>query len=334
MNTPEGRGAIPSHSTDTDTGSWNGPANEARLSNDAGAGTYRRAFAWVDSNGDADVKSSYKFIHHEVSSDGSVGAANTRACSAGIAVLNGGRGGANIPDGDRRGVWNHLARHLRDAGMEPPELKSLERTNDGEQERRAVQEAIEFREGDNNSATISGYAAVFNQETVIGAGMFGFREQIAQGAFDEAIKQDDVRALFNHDPNILLGRTASGTLTLASDKRGLKYTVDLPDTVAARDVRELVRRGDVSGSSFGFIVQEDKWKDPPANSRELPLRTILKASLFDVSPVTYPAYPQTSVSARSQAKAIAETIQQTEAAKEAAKSPERKALDEAKAKTV
>src|SRR5690348_12903845 len=111
---------------------------------------------------------------------------------------------------------------------------------DEKQERRALREKIEFREAD-GGANISGYAAVFNQETVIGDGIFGFREQIDPGAFDVAIKEDDVRALFNHDPNILLGRTESGTLQLSTDRRGLKYSVSLPDTAAARDVRELIR---------------------------------------------------------------------------------------------
>src|SRR6476660_7289253 len=103
-----------------------------------------------------------------------------------------------------------------------------ERIPDSE-ERRVMADRIEYRETE-SGATISGYAAVFNSETTIGGGFFGFREIIAPGAFTEAIPRDDVRALFNHDPNMLLGRTVSGTLTLSQDKRGLKYSVDLPDT--------------------------------------------------------------------------------------------------------
>jgi len=119
-------GPIPSHSTGTSEDAWDGPANEANLSNDAGEATYRRAFAWVDSDGDPDVKASYRFIHHFVSSDGTVGAASTRACSTGIGVLNGARGGTTIPSGDRQGVYNHLKRHLTDAGQEAPDLKSAD----------------------------------------------------------------------------------------------------------------------------------------------------------------------------------------------------------------
>jgi HK97 family phage prohead protease len=194
------------------------------------------------------------------------------------------------------------------------------------EERRAVHEAIELR-ADDASATISGYAAVFNQETVIGGSLWGFREQIAPEAFDEAIKTDDVRALFNHDPNYLLGRTESGTLRLKADKKGLRYEVDLPDTAQAKDVRTLIARGDVSGSSFGFIVEEDEWDEREVKKGKLPLRTIRKAALFDVSPVTYPAYPQTSVSARSKAEASVEAEKLRAEQVEAAKTPDLKALD-------
>lgn len=118
------KAAIASHSTATSDETWDGPANEANLSTDDGADVYREAYAWVDPEGDPDVKSSYKFIHHFVSDAGAVGAASTTASSTGIGVLNGGRGGADMPDGDRQGVYNHLAKHLSDADMEPPELAS------------------------------------------------------------------------------------------------------------------------------------------------------------------------------------------------------------------
>lgn len=168
-------------------------------------------------------------------------------------------------------------------------------------ERRAVTESVTVRADTEQAATVSGYAALFNTETVI-AGLF--REQIAPGAFASAVTDDDVRALFNHDSNIVLGRTKSGTLTLREDSKGLYYDVVLPKTQAANDVRELIQRGDVSGSSFGFRVVEEKWQEPKTRA-DMAVRTILKAELFDVSPVTYPAYPTTSVSARSQAEALA-----------------------------
>jgi len=115
--------ALPPHETATDDSPWDGPAAEARLPLGDGM-AYEDAFAYIDDGADPDLKGSYRFIHHEVSADGNVGAANTRACVTGIAVLNGARGGTTIPDADIEGVYAHLASHLRDAGLEPPELRS------------------------------------------------------------------------------------------------------------------------------------------------------------------------------------------------------------------
>jgi HK97 family phage prohead protease len=117
------KAAISSHGTATSTGGWDGPANERRLPNSAGA--LRAAHAWRDPDGEADAKATYRFIHHEVGADGAVGAANLTAASTGIGVLNGGRGGTTIPDADRSGVYAHLAKHLRDGDREPPALKAL-----------------------------------------------------------------------------------------------------------------------------------------------------------------------------------------------------------------
>ncbi len=119
------KAACPAHSTATSQGTWDGPANEARAKSGETVGYYRRIFAWQDPEGDPGVKSSYRFIHHEVGSDGTPGAANIRACQSGIGILNGGRGGTTIPEEDIPGVYGHMARHLRDAGLEPPPLKGL-----------------------------------------------------------------------------------------------------------------------------------------------------------------------------------------------------------------
>lgn len=111
--------AIARHKTATSDDEWDGPANEARLPSGDGAGpALRKAHGWIDDDGDPDAKASYKFIHHFVSEDGSVGAASTRGCANGRAVLKGGRGGTTIPSADKPGVWNHLAGHERDAGRE------------------------------------------------------------------------------------------------------------------------------------------------------------------------------------------------------------------------
>lgn len=120
------RKAIASHSTETSDASWDAGANTKNLSAGTSASVLRSCYAWIDPDGDPKSKSSYKFPHHFVNADGAVGAASTAACTSGIAVLNGGRGGSGIPDADRQGVWNHLSRHLKDAGLEPAELKSAE----------------------------------------------------------------------------------------------------------------------------------------------------------------------------------------------------------------
>jgi len=120
------KAALPSHSTDTTDEAWSGPDNAARARSGEAAAYYKKIYAWQDPEGDPAVKSTYKFIHHQVAADGAPGAANIRGCQTAIGVLNGGRGGTTIPDADRRGVWNHLAKHLRDADVEPPELKSVD----------------------------------------------------------------------------------------------------------------------------------------------------------------------------------------------------------------
>lgn len=169
-------------------------------------------------------------------------------------------------------------------------------------ERRMVSGPLTVRAAeDAETRTITGLAAVFNRETVIGD---YFREQIAPGAFTSAIKEDDVRALFNHDPNFVLGRNTAGTLTLTEDAEGLRYEVTPPDTQWARDLLVSLERGDVTGSSFGFQVVREEWKKPEKGSTELPLRTILEARLFDVSPVTYPAYEETTAEARNTAESL------------------------------
>lgn len=168
-------------------------------------------------------------------------------------------------------------------------------------ERRIVNHKIEVRAAEGDAVKLIGYASVFNVEATI-AGFF--REKIAPGAFTTAIKEDDVRGLFNHDPNFVLGRNTAGTLALSEDESGLRYEADPPDTQWARDLMVSVKRGDVNQSSFGFQVVREEWTNPE-NRAELPLRTILEARLFDVSVVTYPAYEETSAEARTKAEALA-----------------------------
>ncbi|HYM24435.1 MAG TPA: HK97 family phage prohead protease, partial [Vicinamibacterales bacterium] len=166
------------------------------------------------------------------------------------------------------------------------------KTVDQRLERRTFAGTVTLRDAD-KKPQLQGYAAVFNQETVIGS---WFREVIAPGAFADAIVNDDVRGLFNHNENKVLGRNKSGTLQLSEDETGLKYVIDPPDTQDGRDVVTLVQRGDIDGSSFAFTVPDDgdEWNHDEVKLGKLPLRIIKKVSLYDVSPVTYPAYPQTA----------------------------------------
>jgi HK97 family phage prohead protease len=144
---------------------------------------------------------------------------------------------------------------------------------------------------------IEGYAAVFNQLSVP---LWGFRERIMPGAFARALREDqDVRALMNHDPNLVLGRSKSGTLQMREDSKGLFFSCTLPDTQAARDLHALVSRGDIDQCSFGFTVTKQTWIDEKnADGTMQSIRELNDLDLFDVSAVTYPAYPQTSVDAR------------------------------------
>lgn len=179
---------------------------------------------------------------------------------------------------------------------------------------------IEVRKVADRPTTLSGYAAVFYRADDPGTEYElwdGAVERIMPGAFDAAVAGDDVRALFNHDPNHLLGRTKSGTLRLSVDSVGLRYDVDLPDTQAGRDTATSAERSDLSGSSFGFAIRSGgaRWR----REGNIEVRELLGLQLFDVSPVTYPAYKATSVAVRSEdVGAIREEWQAEQAEAEAA----------------
>jgi HK97 family phage prohead protease len=160
---------------------------------------------------------------------------------------------------------------------------------------------------------ITGYAAVFDKPTNISERL---QEKIAKGAFSDSVS-GDIRALWNHNDDFPLGRTSSGTLKLREDNFGLQFELDLPNTQVGNDVLEMIRRGDVNGMSFGFMVRKDSWERGDQNKPYV--RTLEKVDLIEVSPVTFPAYPQTSVSARSAEEMIAEF--------EAANKPEEKASE-------
>lgn len=141
---------------------------------------------------------------------------------------------------------------------------------------------------------IEGHAAVFDSWSETLGGIFPFKEKVVRGAFIDSLKNDDIRALFNHDPNYVLGRNKAGTLELEEDEQGLKVRINPPDTQWARDLQTSIARGDINQMSFGFVVEEDEWR----SESEFDVRELRKVKLFDVSPVTYPAYTATDVGVR------------------------------------
>jgi len=144
---------------------------------------------------------------------------------------------------------------------------------------------------------LAGYAAVFGVETELWDGLF---EMIEPGAFAKTIASDDVRALWNHNVDFPIGRTKSGTLRLWEDAEGLGCEITPPDTDLVRDmVVSPIIRGDVDQMSFGFQIVREKWEE---RSDGTVLITLVEIKLFEISPVTLPAYADTTISARSLAR--------------------------------
>ena len=160
-------------------------------------------------------------------------------------------------------------------------------------EKRAIgfeQGEVRFNEGEKR--TLEGYASVFNTPADLGS----FTEVIEAGAFSRALDEgQDVRALVDHDPAMIIGRTKNNTLELREDNRGLFTRIDLPDTTLGRDLAKLVDRGDIDAMSFGFTVRSDRWERNEGKN----VRYIEDVDLYDISAVSFPAYADTSVALRS-----------------------------------
>ena len=145
-------------------------------------------------------------------------------------------------------------------------------------------------EGEEKAVVIEGYAAVFNSKTSIGG---WFDEVIEPGAFSRSLSDNgDIRALFNHNWDNVLGRTKSQTLELREDEKGLNFKVELPDTSVARDLTISMERGDINQCSFGFFITDEEWN----YNVEPALRTIKEVELFEISIVSIPAYDDTEAS--------------------------------------
>ncbi len=287
--------AIEYQKTPTTKAPWDAGVARKHLKEDQTKQYYEKEFAWVDGESDGTHKGDYKFPHHQVDTDGTIGDANLNACQSAIDILNGGMGGSQIPAADHEAVHAHLAHHLKDANPEK-EVTPLKKSDNAPKNLRSMTIPVKFRAAaDGKPATVSGHAAVFNSLSQplweLGYG----REMIAPGAFSRAISEpDDIRLLINHDANLVLARNISGTLSLKEDEVGLYFEAQLGDQSYAKDLQISMERGDITGCSFAFTIDDAVSEVQDGEN----ISIIKAASLSDVSIVTYPAYLAASASLR------------------------------------
>ncbi len=153
-------------------------------------------------------------------------------------------------------------------------------------ERRMTMGEVEAR-AKGNKFYAEGYAAVFERRS---GNLGGFVEVVKPTAFNKTMREADVRALWNHDPSLVLGRNKAGTLELSRDEKGLYYRASLPNTSYAKNLFELLERRDITQSSFTFFKVMDDWELVNLDGNEYPQRSLIEVGLVDVSPVTFPAY--------------------------------------------
>jgi HK97 family phage prohead protease len=167
--------------------------------------------------------------------------------------------------------------------------------------RQLATEKLEVRAAlEGSKRTIGGYAVKYNTPTLM-RDRWGdeWLEEISSGAFDKSLQNRNQKSLWNHDTSKPLGSCKSGTLRFNSDITGLNYDVDPPNNSWGNDAYESVSRGDIDGSSFGFICLNDVWSKVQYEGREIYKRSIVEAELFEVSPCTFPAYESSEISCRS-----------------------------------
>jgi hypothetical protein len=283
-------GAIAVHHTGTSDAAWDAGVNEKRLRSGEDGAYYARMYAWRDPAGDETTKAAYKFPHHEVSEGGDPGAANLAGCSAGIAVLNGGRGGANIPDGDRAGVYSHLAAHLRDGGKEPPELMQGSGSGPGGAERVRLAAA-----GANRTRTLNREARTFRAIALSGEPIPRY-DALSGGEF-----------LLKFDPaGANLARIEAGTAPLlnahseadlasklgyvsAAEWQGPALIVEckLGTSPAAEQVLNDLAAGIPAAISLGVLLRE--WQDRPGAEGRLAERLVTSWEIYEASIVPVPA---------------------------------------------
>lgn len=164
------------------------------------------------------------------------------------------------------------------------------------EKRELLSSEIEIREVEGGLRTITGYAVKWEMKSVTMGYWRRFKEQFKRGAFTDSLTQDDQLALWSHDYSQVLGRTKNGTLRLFEDEIGLRFELDLADTTLGDDTYKTIKRGDVDGVSFGFQMVKEEWDESDPDSI---VRSVTKAKLVEISPVAFPAYPDSQVSARS-----------------------------------
>lgn len=296
------RTVIPSHEADKapEDQSWSAPTMgdfTAETDFSALSESERRRIAghaaW-SANMPPEAFGDMKLFHHEAGRSG-LGRVVWRGCSAAMGVLMGARGGVDIPDGDRAGVHAHLRQHYEQFDKEPPPLRS----DRGFEWRMFGLDAVDLRvvRDDGERPRIVGHGAVFNKWSLPIAG--NFRERILPGAFKKTLREsDDIPSLYNHDPNMVLGRTSNGSLKLREDDVGLWFQVTPPETNYARDLLVNIEQRNVTGNSFAFVAVKDSWGTEEIDGQSVAVREVSEVRLLDVGPVTFPAYPQTDVALR------------------------------------
>lgn len=161
--------------------------------------------------------------------------------------------------------------------------------------------AIELRQDGDGPRLVSWYPALFDS---LSEDLGGFKERIGRRAFTDSLKEREVRALINHDPSQILSRTSNDSLKLDVDLKGLRAESAIPDTSYARDLLVNLDNGNISGGSFMFVSLRDKWElEDVGESEPMLVRTVQEARLYDVSLVTFPAYPATEGSASLRSRA-------------------------------
>jgi HK97 family phage prohead protease len=249
--------AIKAHHTETSEKAWSGPANRKNLKSGETRAYYSKTFAWRDPDKNDDTKDAYRFIHHEVAKNGTPGAANIKGCQSAIGVLNGARGGTTIPDSDRAGVYKHLATHLEDADVEPPELKTdLEPRKETKLFKLDVKEVTE-------EGTFEGLLSAY--DVVDGGG-----DVVERGAYTKTLKETGGRVplLWSHQSTQL----PLGTLEVEDRQDGLwvkgKFVLEVQN---AKDVYTFVKAGVVSGLSIGYQTVKAEVKNGVRHLKELKL---------------------------------------------------------------